>query len=81
MDHDIVETFAGVNLLPATIMIFAVIIYTILWVLSGLAAFVTAIVCFNYSGNTTNHWTGLLLSMIVGPLFWLYYSLQPEYCR
>ncbi len=58
-----------------------VVLFVVLWILAGLAAFVWSIVCFGRSGTTAQHIVGLLLSMFVGPFYWIYFLAVPGYCR
>ena len=57
-----------------------IFLLTLVWVVSGIAALITAITCFNYSGDKSSHLNGLLLSIFIGPFFWVYYFLKPGYC-
>ncbi len=53
----------------------------IAWVLAGIIAFIMSIVCFGYSGSTTDHVVGLVLATFFGPFYWLFYYFAPNYCK
>ena len=55
--------------------------FGILWVVFGLAGFAMSLVCFGYSGNVGEKILGVILSIILGPLFWLYYYASSSYCK
>lgn len=55
-------------------------IFVLVWVCTGLGAFIMSIVCFSYSGSVAEKVIGLLLSIILGPLYWIYYGLMKSYC-
>lgn len=59
-----------------------VFLYAIIgiWNFVGLVAFVTSLVCFYRSGTTEQHAIGLLLAIILGPFYFLYYRCSPSYC-
>jgi hypothetical protein len=40
-----------------------------------------SLVCFGYSGNVGEKILGVILSIILGPLFWLYYYASSSYCK
>lgn len=56
-------------------------IFILLWILAGVAAFITSIVCFGKSGTTAQHVVGLLLAFFFGPFYWIYYAVARDYCR
>ena len=55
-------------------------IFAIVWGVIGLIGFVMSIVCFWKSGTTTQHVLGLVLALLLGPFYWLYYGLVKSYC-
>ncbi len=55
--------------------------FVALWVLAGLAAFVWSLVCFGKSGTTTQKVIGLLISLVLGPFYWIYFYVSKDYCR
>jgi lipopolysaccharide export LptBFGC system permease protein LptF len=49
--------------------------------LLGLMAFVTSCVCFFYEGKSEQKWLGLVVSIILGPFYWIYFaSVDEKYC-
>ena len=51
-----------------------------LWILVGFIAFIMSIVCFGRSGTTEQHILGLLLAILFGPFYWIYYGMSKTYC-
>ena len=61
-----------------SVLIFTVIIA---YIVAGLSAFIMSIVCFGYSGPPSYNILGIFLAMFLGPLYWLYYGLNSNYCN
>lgn len=57
-----------------------VILLIVVWVVAGIAAFITSLVCFGKSGTTGQHVIGLLLSLFLGPFYWIYFFAVKGYC-
>ena len=57
------------------------LLFTVLWILVGLAAFVMSLVCLGRSGSTAQHIIGILLAIFFGPFYWIYYFVAASYCR
>lgn len=55
-------------------------IFVLVWICTGIGAFIMSIVCFSYSGSIAEKVIGLLLSIILGPFYWIYYGLMKSYC-
>ena len=53
----------------------------ILWSLAGIVAFIISIYCFTKSGTTGEKVIGLLISIILGPLYFIYAALNEKYCK
>jgi len=51
-----------------------------IWVLLGLAAFFASLICFGYSGSTSEKVIGFLLAIFFGPFYWIYFILNKNYC-
>ena len=51
----------------------------LLWVISGIVAFVWSIVCFWKTGNLAQKLGGLILSIIFGPFALIYIVLMQQY--
>lgn len=59
------------------------IVLSVAWALLGFIAFVWSLVCFSAtrSGNTSSKVIGLLIAMILGPFYWVYFLVRKDYCR
>ena len=57
------------------------VIFTIIWIALGVAAFIMSLVCFGYSGTTAQQVIGLVLAILFGPFYWIYYLVVKNYCR
>lgn len=53
----------------------------LIWMIAGIAAFIMSIVCFSRSGTPSQHIIGLLIALILGPFYWIYYVLARGYCK
>ncbi len=58
-----------------------IIMFFIVWMLFGFAAFIMSIVCFGYSGSTSEKVVGLLLAFFLGPFYFIFYGVNKNYCR
>lgn len=62
-------------------------VYTLLgiamfvWVIAGIAAFILSLICFGKSGSESQKLIGLLLAVIFGPFYWIYFMVSKNYCR
>jgi hypothetical protein len=55
--------------------------FLVVWSIIGLAAFFMSVVCFTRRGSTAGqNMIGLLLSLFLGPFYWLYYFGSGSYC-
>jgi hypothetical protein len=59
----------------------AIYIFILIWGLIGLIAFITSLVCFGRSGSTLEKIIGLLLAIFFGPLYFIFYAFNSNYCR
>jgi uncharacterized membrane protein len=55
-------------------------IFAFIWVIIGIIAFLASLVCMFYQGSPTDKAVGLLLAIITGPFYWLYYIYNMNYC-
>jgi hypothetical protein len=62
-----------------TIQIFG--LFTFVWVMLGLIAFLWSIYCFGKTGTIFQKFIGIIMSMFMGPLFFFYYRYSPTYCK
>ena len=58
-----------------------IIVLYLVWALLGFAAFVMSIVCFNYAGTPAENGVGLLLALLTGPFYFIYYMMGKTYCK
>lgn len=57
------------------------VVCILLWAIIGLVGFFMSLVCFFFEGTTTDKFVGLITSMILGPLYWIYYAFADKsYC-
>lgn len=59
---------------------FLIGLIALIWVTSTIAGFIMSLVCFGYKGTVTDKFIGFILAFIFGPLYWLYYLYNPNYC-
>jgi len=50
------------------------------WVLFGIAGFVMSLWCIGFTGNFGEKFIGVIIAMILGPWYWLYFYSVPTYC-
>ena len=58
-----------------------VMLFVLIWAIMGIAAFIASLVCFGRSGTVGEKFLGLILAFFLGPFYWLYFFLNPDYCR
>lgn len=56
------------------------LIISLIWFIGGITAFIASIVCMFYTSTVTDKAIGLLLAIIIGPFYWLYYIYNSVYC-
>lgn len=79
MQHDNIDPEKDKTIATAGLSIFGIIILT--WLLVGIAAFIYSLICFGKSGTTTDKFLGLVLSVLFGPLYFIYVIFNTKYCR
>ena len=52
----------------------------LVWVLFGIAGFVMSLWCIGFSGNFGEKFMGIIIAIILGPWYWLYFYSVPTYC-
>lgn len=60
-----------------------IIFYTILiwiWFIAGLLGFLMSIACFGFNGSVADKFLGVLLVLVIGPFYWLYFIYNSNYC-
>jgi len=53
----------------------------LLYSVLGLIAFVKSILCFSANSSTSEKIIGFILAILFGPFYFLYYYLNPKYCK
>ena len=56
-------------------------VFISLWMLAGIAAFIASIYCMGQQGTTGEKAVGLILAILFGPFYWLYFFASPSYCK
>jgi hypothetical protein len=56
------------------------LIFSIIWLIAAFAGFVMSIICLSYDGTIGSKIAGFLLSIFLGPFYWLYYIYRKTYC-
>lgn len=59
----------------------AVYAFGIAWGLFGLLAFVFSLICFGYSGSILEKLVGVVLAILFGPFYFIYYFASGSYCK
>ena len=63
------------------VVVYAILIFIMLWVVLGFIAFVCSLWCFKYDATLVEKLIGLLLAIFTGPLYFIYYKFNTNYCR
>jgi len=56
------------------------LVFIIIWILIGFAAFITSLVCFGRSGTILEKIIGLLLAIFFGPFYFIFFFFAGGYC-
>ena len=56
-------------------------LFASIWSLIGIIAFILSLVCFGYSGTFGQKILGLVISLVFGPFYFLYYYFSGSYCK
>lgn len=54
--------------------------FILIWMFAGIGALIMSIVCFGYGGSTAYKIVGLVISLFLGPFYWIYYIVNKDYC-
>ena len=57
------------------------IILVSIWIIIGLAAFITSLFCFARNGTLIDKIVGLALAIFFGPFYFLFYAFKLDYCK
>lgn len=58
----------------------AAALFALIWGLAGFAAFVTSLICFGRSGTMGQQVAGLVIAVLFGPFYWVYFTSVKSYC-
>lgn len=58
-----------------------IVIIILIWAILGITGFIMSLVCFGRSGTTSQHVIGLLITLFLGPFYWIFYFAVPDYCK
>jgi hypothetical protein len=60
----------------------ALISFVVIWSILGVIAFFTSLICFGFRSSSLDQKVlGLLVSIVLGPFYWLYFYFAKDYCR
>lgn len=55
-------------------------VFTFIWFITGIAAWITSILCFVDKKNKIQNVVGFFIALFLGPFYWLYYIYMDKYC-
>lgn len=82
-ENHVIKNTAFVGGTTIGLGLYILIIFLIIWTLLGIAAWMMSVYCFKY-GVDKNSIIGLIIAFvpfILGPLYWIYYIWNPNYCK
>lgn len=65
----------------ASNFVLVLMLIAIIWFLLGIAGFIMSLVCLGRSGTVLQHVIGILMAVLFGPLYWIYYIVDGSYCK
>ena len=60
---------------------YGVVGFFIIWFIIGVAAFFNSLFCFGSDSSLVENILGLVLALVVGPFYYIYYFVSPTYCK
>lgn len=57
-----------------------IFLFIIVWIFSGLAGFIASFICLGFSGSVSDKLIGIFVAFLFGPIYWLYFGLNKDYC-
>jgi hypothetical protein len=54
---------------------------SIVWALMGLAGFIYSLVCMGKTPSVARAVIGIVMAVLFGPLYWVYWFFDKDYCR
>ena len=56
-------------------------LFVLIWIISGLIAFMASFVCLFYNSSVGDKMAGLIMALFAGPFYWLFYIYNSNYCK
>lgn len=56
-------------------------LFVLIWIISGLIAFMASFVCLFYNSSIGDKMAGLIMALFAGPFYWLFYIYNSNYCN
>ena len=60
---------------------FKLTMFIFLWIILGLTAFVSSLMCIGKSGKFNDKMIGIVLALLLGPFYFIYLMINNNYCR
>lgn len=57
------------------------LVVAFIWVVAGIAAFIVSLMCFGKKGPLSHQVIGVILAVLFGPFYWIYFIVDKKYCR
>ena len=57
-----------------------ILVFIGLWVLLGVVGFIHSLICLGYDSTFTDKVLGLIIALLFGPFFYVYYYFNKSYC-
>lgn len=57
------------------------LLFIVAWIILGIVAFVQSLMCFGKKGSKLDKIFGFILAVLFGPLYWVFFYSNQEYCR
>ena len=64
-----------------TLKRFFILLFLSIWFIIGIIGFVMSLICIFYKSSTSDKFLGVIIALIFGPFFWLYYIYNNNYCN
>ena len=62
-------------------VLLALAVVAIAWVVLGISALIQAGTCFGSNSTLAEKVVGLLLAVLLGPFYWIYFKTSTTYCK
>jgi|LakMenE22Apr09ns_1017241.scaffolds.fasta_scaffold00042_5 hypothetical protein len=63
-----------------SLLVIFIFIIMLIWWFVGFIGYLMSIVCWFYNGSTTDKALGCLVACIAGPIYWLFFIYNSNYC-